>query len=679
MLCALLVVASGSASLQAATVSASKVSISRVDISTLRVGDLNLRRCAEPADAWCGSLRVPLDWSDADAPQITVGFEFYPARSGSVASAGTIAPIEGGPGYASTDSRSEFLGIYNALRGSNNVLLFDRRGTGRSSVVKCAALQGFKTGQSRFQYLSAARACGVQLDTTFRYAGGPRQGQFVRASALYGTDNAVQDFAAVLDALGFKKIDLYGDSYGTYFAQVFSARYPARLRSLTLDSSYAVRGLDPWYPTALATAKNAFTLACQRSAICAATRANTERDLERLAMRLRVRPLTGQYRDPTTEETVTRTVDIKALLQLVIASGSTRLVLRDLGAAARGLLDRGDPQPLLRVYAETISHSDSGPYTGFSSGLFAAATCADYPQLYALTGTQSSRERQFEASINAWSRPRAFAPFTAREWAWMRPGAYDTQPLYTCLAWPALPASRAPLIAPDAPLAPKNLPVLVLSGDFDSITTPADNRAVTAQLGSLGRLVTLVNTVHVTTYNNPSDCGSALVRGYVRNPASLAGLDATCASRVPEIKAVGAFVTRTSQARAAVPLRGNRVSTTDLQLAAVAVATAGDALFRYNNVYGDIGVGLRGGTWQRLESSTDERLILELKSAQWVEDARVSGIVTLDLNSGAVTARLRVNGSSRIGVRWNDRAARALATISGQIAGRQLRARMPAP
>ena len=63
----------------------------------------------------------------------------------------------------------------------------------------------------------------------------------------YGTADAADDLADVLDALGIDKIDLYGDSYGTFFGQVFAVRHGDRLRTLVLDSAYPVDGPDPWY------------------------------------------------------------------------------------------------------------------------------------------------------------------------------------------------------------------------------------------------------------------------------------------------------------------------------------------------------------------------------------------------------------------------------------------------
>ena len=55
---------------------------------------------------------------------------------------------------------------------------------------------------------------------------------------LYGSALSADDLSAVITALQLGPVDLYGDSYGTFFAQVFLGRHPDQLRSVVLDSAY---------------------------------------------------------------------------------------------------------------------------------------------------------------------------------------------------------------------------------------------------------------------------------------------------------------------------------------------------------------------------------------------------------------------------------------------------------
>ena len=76
----------------------------------LKVGTITLRRCAVKPLTFCGGLAVPLDYSSAASPRIHMGFRWLPATGDA---AGTILAVEGGPGYASTGSESE----YRAMAG----------------------------------------------------------------------------------------------------------------------------------------------------------------------------------------------------------------------------------------------------------------------------------------------------------------------------------------------------------------------------------------------------------------------------------------------------------------------------------------------------------------------------------------------------------------------------------
>ena len=65
----------------------------------------------------------------------------------------------------------------------------------------------------------------------------------------YSTALSADDLAAVVDALGLGQVDVYGDSYGTFFAQVYAGRHPEQVRSVVLDSAYPTYGEEAWYPT----------------------------------------------------------------------------------------------------------------------------------------------------------------------------------------------------------------------------------------------------------------------------------------------------------------------------------------------------------------------------------------------------------------------------------------------
>src|SRR5271155_418494 len=70
--------------------------------SKLRVGSQTLTLCGSAPLSYCGTLSAPLDYATPTGPRISIAYRFYPASAppGGQA-AGTVVPVEGGPGYPS--------------------------------------------------------------------------------------------------------------------------------------------------------------------------------------------------------------------------------------------------------------------------------------------------------------------------------------------------------------------------------------------------------------------------------------------------------------------------------------------------------------------------------------------------------------------------------------------------
>jgi hypothetical protein len=73
----------------------------------LRLGTQTLTRCGSSPPVYCGSLAVPLDHGQPAGPQISIAYRFYPATAPAGGrAAGTVVPVEGGPGFPSIGSAS---------------------------------------------------------------------------------------------------------------------------------------------------------------------------------------------------------------------------------------------------------------------------------------------------------------------------------------------------------------------------------------------------------------------------------------------------------------------------------------------------------------------------------------------------------------------------------------------
>ena len=461
---------------------------------TLKVGQLLLHRC--DSAPWCGTLTRPLDPRQAGGRTLAVYFEYFPHSERGPAQ-GTLVATEGGPGYPATDSREEYLALFAPLRATRDVLIMDNRGTGHSGAIDCEPLQS-APGLTE----ENVGACGRSL--------GP-------SAQLYSTNLAVDDLAALLEALGVARADLYGDSYGTYFAQVFALRHPQRLRSLVLDGAYPLAGNDyAWYPHYAPAMREKFNLACERAPACQALGGTSIEHIAPALALLRAQPFRA-HGDLGGGRMRQFTADAGLLATVMFAGAPAYASVRETDAAARALI-AGDRLPLARLMAQTRDEVDSRDATHasvrFSSGLAAAISCQDPPQVFDMNLPVPLRldARERAMAQRAASAPDAYAPFTLAEYRRM---PLDYAFVDECVMWPA-PApddGRLPLVHADG--AYPDVPVLVLSGELDNITTVAEGAEAAAHFAR-GHQVVLVNSFHVNALPHArSDCGAQLAQRFL--------------------------------------------------------------------------------------------------------------------------------------------------------------------
>ena len=306
----------------------------------LRMGSVTLRPCSYATQAYCGSLARPLDPTGQVAGIIHIHFELDPHSDTAQAPLEALVAAEGGPGFGSTMSRASYLGLYGPLLERHDLVLMDQRGTGYSQAIDCPALQ---TAYNITQ--PGVVQCGVLLGDH---------------SDLYGTGLATDDLAAILDALGIVgQVDLYGDSYGTFFSQTFSARHGDRLRALILDGAYPVKGLSPWYPEIGATMRFALNASCSRSPSCATIPGTPVERLAALLETVRKTPFSGWAPDADGVPHFV-TVNPISLDYLTVSDGLYYPLTRETDPALRAYSENGDALPLLRLIAENNTASATG-------------------------------------------------------------------------------------------------------------------------------------------------------------------------------------------------------------------------------------------------------------------------------------------------------------------------------
>jgi pimeloyl-ACP methyl ester carboxylesterase len=632
--------------------------------ASLEVGRLSLRRC--PPAEWCGTLPRPLDPRGNVPGSLLAYFEYYPHRSPGPA-AGTLVAAEGGPGYPTTGSREEFLALFGPLRAAYDVLLMDNRGTGRSGAVDCAELQ-----QAPALTEGAIGRCGRSLG---------------RAAPLYSSALAADDLAALLEALQIRRINLYGDSYGTYFAQVFALRHPDKLRSLVLDGAYPLEGPDyAWYPHYAPAMRDKFNLACERAPACKALAGSSLEHIGPALASLRARPFPARARDGQGRSFQFR-ADASALAIVMFGGAPAYATLRETDAAARAFAD-GDRAPLLRLMSEALADTDSRDPSHapekFSAGLAAAVFCQDPPQIFDMSLAPERRMRlrdQLMAQRKA-QAPDTYAPFSIDEYRGM---PLDYAFIDECVQWPvkAERSPAVPLVPPGA--AYPDVPVLVLSGELDNMTSVADGAAAAARFAH-ARHVVIANGFHVNALpHSRSACGAQLARRFL---AGLSTGDEGCAAAVPPVRLVPQFARRSRELPPARALGGNRADDEALRAVSAMLLACEDAIARARDQGSGTQAGLRGGTFAiaagaRSASGPSAAYRVDLSGVRWTEDLAISGRIDWPGRSGAVHARLRLEGapgvSGALEASWPEGVARSSATVRGRLGGRTVVAAAPAP
>jgi pimeloyl-ACP methyl ester carboxylesterase len=605
----------------------------------MRVGSVTLHRCLD-GDYYCGSVPVALDPAHRVPGTIDLAVAWLPSANRSARSDGTIVAVEGGPGYPSIGSRSLYRPLFAPLLTTRNLLLIDNRGTGDSAAIVCHPLQG-----RHLMELAYVTRCGQELG---------------RASDLYGTAIAADDMATVLGALRVPKVDIYGDSYGSFFVQAFAGRHPALTRSIVLDGAYQVIGGSPWYPTTGPTIRRAFDIACARSPVCDARGGSSLDRIQRLLEKLR------------TERSVITPSQIAFVMD---SAGLDPLAFRDLDAAARAYVNDNDRVPLGRLVHETYAEEEGagGAARSYSQGLFVAASCSDNPQAYDMRLQPPQRIRAWQRALASKraSDPALYAPFTLDEFLGM-PIDYAYVPL--CTTWPvASPQHPAGQPVPPGTRFP-NVPVLVLNGDLDTVTTPAEGQRA-AQLFPSATHVLVANTGHVTALDDFGGCAAAMVRRFV----AAGNVDARCAAQVPALHLVPSFSRSLREVAAASPLPSNAAPLLERQAAAAAALAAADVLARSYEFDYDSGSGLRGGTYAATPGNAAVRATLT--GVKWTNDLAVSGGAQFDARTDRARAQLTLAGacSGSIAIAWATVGGLAQARLDGIVDGYRLLATMPAP
>jgi pimeloyl-ACP methyl ester carboxylesterase len=190
----------------------------------------------------CASLKVPLDHREPNGEKITLALSRVPHTAKKYQ--GPLLVNPGGPGGSGlTLAGFVASSLPKKVAAQYDVIGFDPRGVGKSkpslncrpghfSPVRPNSLPSTsKIEQANLERAeSFAKACTKKYATVLPYI---------------DTISAAKDIDAIREALGAKKINYFGYSYGTYLGAVYAKLFPNRVRRAVLDSVVDPTGV--WY------------------------------------------------------------------------------------------------------------------------------------------------------------------------------------------------------------------------------------------------------------------------------------------------------------------------------------------------------------------------------------------------------------------------------------------------
>jgi pimeloyl-ACP methyl ester carboxylesterase len=415
--------------------------------------------CPDGSIFTCITIRVPRDhFSSAGGATFDVTFALHKAKAAT--RKGVFVTVTGGPGTSGISVADSYTSAFDqGIIDAYDLVFLDQRGVGLSQPIQCpdASLDFYLSPNVPTLSATQARAYAADSKT---YVGDCLAEDGINPARLpfFSTRQAVEDLEAFRIWLKADKLDLYGESYGTQYAQTYAAAHPNRLHSLMLDGAvdltltgtqYYAEGAHAFEDTLVMTLDRCTDDRSCRSDVVGR---NALKGYDDLAAKLKkgALPFTFVRSDGTTETRKFTFGDLEIAASGYVYNEFDRMLLqRAIAWASRGQL-----LPLARLSYLSLGQDpetlDAIPDPSYSDAMYYAVECMDYA--YG-TGSAANRVDQYLAAGVAAHVDR------------VRLGSifYGDLP---CAFWPSHPPTQA---RPDY-LRSTPFPVFVLGSTFDPAT-----------------------------------------------------------------------------------------------------------------------------------------------------------------------------------------------------------------
>jgi pimeloyl-ACP methyl ester carboxylesterase len=385
--------------------------------------------------------------------------------------------MAGGPGQGARGLAPAAARSFRAVRRHRDIVLVDLRGTGESAPLSCDTSGDEIAALEEADFARIARNCAAALDAD------PR---------LYTHRHSLADLDEIRQRLGYRRINLWGGSWGTRAALLYALRYPDAARSVVLDGAAALAMEFPRTASADAQAAlDGMIERCRADTDCREAYPDPRADLDRFLARFASGTAVA-VRHPRTHAPVTVRLSIGLAADILRGALYTP---RDAAAVlhlVRQAAD-GDVAPLLAQFMRTSSVTTDDMALGAT---FSVLCSEDLPRVRA-------------ADFAADARGSIFGTAYADIWN------------VRCAAWPPGP----PL--DEAADVTSDVPALILSGGDDPVTPPRAGNLMASHF-TRHRHIVVPRAAHNTSF---SGCVPDLIAQFIAD-ASADGLDTACVNAI---------------------------------------------------------------------------------------------------------------------------------------------------
>jgi pimeloyl-ACP methyl ester carboxylesterase len=197
----------------------------------------------------CGYVTVPVDYAKPDGATIKIAVDRAKSTGTKKERQGSLLYNPGGPGGSGLRFPLRVADknpLWTKTSKAYDFVGFDPRGVGHSAPISCMDPQEFVKAPKLDPVPDSEADKTAQRKLAKEYADGckERSGDLLPHMT---TPNAARDLDVLRAALGDKKLNFLGVSYGTYMGSVYSTLFPSHVRRMIVDSVVNPSKDQIWY------------------------------------------------------------------------------------------------------------------------------------------------------------------------------------------------------------------------------------------------------------------------------------------------------------------------------------------------------------------------------------------------------------------------------------------------